>query len=432
MNSAEWHPEIESSLAGRKCLVATDVPFWKQANGSHSRIKELLRALHHAGVTVRVWYIGDSRSARQVAPREIPFVQWSWCERVTDRCVHWLPRRRTGDRVARHHAEGGQMSDVDPIAHFVDPAITRRFVAEVRRYQPDLVLCEYLSLAPLFDAITASTIPTQRQPLKLIDTHDVLSQRHAESTRTGLVSWLPVSADNELRWVAKFDLALAIRNADAHFFRKALPAERVIVVGHPALQSPEASLVAEECRFGILAGAGEPNLRGVHWLLESVWPAVVAAMPEATLTIAGGLGARLKTTPSYGSELIEHIRVQISSAHRVRVCGTVERLEDFYQGIDVGLNPVDIDSGLKIKSIETIGFGRPLITHPAGSIASQVPQAVQHLAATPQEFIEAMLSFREKQVRQATATQAAQYAKQYLSPRAVYRDLLRTLACHFE
>lgn len=432
MNSAEWHPEIVPSLAGRKCLVATDVPFWKQANGSHARIRELLRALHHAGIIVRVWYIGDSRSARQIAPREIPFVQWNWCERVTDRWAHWLPRRHARHRVAPNHAGTSRQSDGDPIAHFVDPAITRRFLAEVRRYQPDLVLCEYLSLAALFDAITASTIPTQRQPLKLIDTHDVLSQRHAESTRTGLVSWLPVSAENELRWVAKFDLALAIRDADAHFFRKALPAERVIVVGHPALQSPKASVVAEECRFGILAGAGEPNLRGVHWLLESIWPAVVAAMPEATLTIAGNLGARLKATPSYGSELIEHIRAQINTAQRVQVCGTVERLEDFYQGIDVGLNPVDIDSGLKIKSIETIGFGRPLITHLAGSIASQVPRGVQHLATTPQEFIEAMLSFREKQVRLATATQAARYAEQHLSPRAVYRDLLETLASRFQ
>jgi len=431
MKSVGWNPELDSRLKGRKCLVATDVPFWKQANGSHARILELLRALHHVGVSIRVWYIGDSRSARQDAPHRLPFIQWRWCERLTDRWVHWLPRKPASGQKPRHHARvTSRHSTTDPIASFVDPAIARRFLAEIRRYQPDLFLCEYLSLATLRDAIVSSTSNLSQQPLTLIDTHDVLSQRHAESTRTGLISWLPVSAETELRWASKFDVVMAIREADAQFFRQARPSEQVVVVGHPATSLPLPAAPSEGCRFGILAGAGEPNLRGVLWLLESVWPAVTSGMPDATLKIAGSLGARLGAEASYGCSFHERVRTLLMDAQRVELQGHVEKPESFYQSIDVGLNPVDVDSGLKIKCIETIGFGRPLVTHPSGSIGSEVPVSVQRLASTPEAFIDAMLSFREKQIRQSAATQAALYATEHLTPRTVYGPLLQSLSSH--
>ena len=48
--------------------------------------------------------------------------------------------------------------------------------------------------------------------------------------------------------------------------------------------------------------------------------------------------------------------------HNVRLLGRVDHVEDFYDVIDVVINPVQFGTGLKIKNAESLRYGKLLIT----------------------------------------------------------------------
>jgi glycosyltransferase involved in cell wall biosynthesis len=69
-----------------------------------------------------------------------------------------------------------------------------------------------------------------------------------------------------------------------------------------------------------------------------------------TLVIAGGVCDRIRDLAGDGIEII----------------GRVERLEDFYKSVDLVINPMMFGTGLKIKTVEALSFGAPLVSTRAG------------------------------------------------------------------
>jgi hypothetical protein len=50
-----------------------------------------------------------------------------------------------------------------------------------------------------------------------------------------------------------------------------------------------------------------------------------------------------------------------SVSHPFQLCGIVKSISEFYREIDVAINPMLGGTGLKIKSLEAMGFGKPLV-----------------------------------------------------------------------
>jgi glycosyltransferase involved in cell wall biosynthesis len=76
---------------------------------------------------------------------------------------------------------------------------------------------------------------------------------------------------------------------------------------------------------------------------------VLNAFPETELTIAGRVCEKIG-----------------NYAHCTKV-GQVENLAALYTAADVAINPILAGRGLKIKNIEAIGFGTPLVTTAVGA-----------------------------------------------------------------
>lgn len=71
--------------------------------------------------------------------------------------------------------------------------------------------------------------------------------------------------------------------------------------------------------------------------------------PEVGVTIAGGVCEKLTAVPG------------------IRLLGQVENLAPVYRSATVVVNPVLFGTGLKIKTIEALGFGKALVTTKAGA-----------------------------------------------------------------
>lgn len=87
-------------------------------------------------------------------------------------------------------------------------------------------------------------------------------------------------------------------------------------------------------------------------LVESIWPQIRRESPGATLRIAGRGMTDL---------------VGPSSGRGVDVVGEVESASAFLRGLSVLLYPIERGSGMKVKVLEAIASGVPVVTTPVGA-----------------------------------------------------------------
>ena len=95
-----------------------------------------------------------------------------------------------------------------------------------------------------------------------------------------------------------------------------------------------------------------PNTEAVLWLLEKVWKIVVKELPNAKLVLAGrGMPNSIKQKASSSITIIEN----------------VESSTEFYKTFDIMLVPLWSGSGLRIKLVEGLAYGKAIITTSIGA-----------------------------------------------------------------
>jgi glycosyltransferase involved in cell wall biosynthesis len=116
----------------------------------------------------------------------------------------------------------------------------------------------------------------------------------------------------------------------------------------PELYRPLATLDAPVA--GLIGTAvWPPTARAVRRLLTRVWPLVRRARPDARLLLAGR-GMERATFE------------QLPEDPSVQWCGRVDSAADFLRGIGVLLYPLTSGSGMKVKVLEALALGVPVVT----------------------------------------------------------------------
>jgi hypothetical protein len=236
-------------------------------------------------------------------------------------------------------------------------SLVARVAALHRERHYDAVLANYVWLGGVFQGLGAPP------PLRLIDTHDLFGDRRSVAEAAGLdPSWYFTSVAEEARGLARADLVIAIQDGEAAVLA-GRGARQVLVVGHappprflagPALPPPQAG-------YGLLASANPWNLAAVRAL-----DAAFAAGPPVDWLIAGKV---------VGQPDADH-----ALRARPRLMGPVARVEAFYDAVGCVLVPNTGGTGLKIKTVEALMSGRPVLgtahgfaglpaTHPAHAAA---------------------------------------------------------------
>jgi glycosyltransferase involved in cell wall biosynthesis len=97
--------------------------------------------------------------------------------------------------------------------------------------------------------------------------------------------------------------------------------------------------------------AWEPTARAMRRLVRGVWPRIHSRVPEARLLVAGRGVDALGLTAERGVELV----------------GEVPSAADFLSRLSVLVYPLDHGSGMKVKVLESIASGVPVVTTEAGA-----------------------------------------------------------------
>ena len=213
-------------------------------------------------------------------------------------------------------------------------SLCEHVAAVCRKHSYDAVIVNYVWLSKILDALP----PT----LKVIDTHDLFGDRHLVAEASALEPrWYFTTIAEENLGFARADIVIGIQSVESARIA-ARHSGRTITVGHPIephFLLRRRSKSEPAFRFGYI-GSGNPfNV------------ASVAAL-DRTIAETGGLSWALAGTIS---------RRQLDLVSHPYRMGMVDRLTDFYDHVDCVLNPMMGGTGLKIKTIEALAFGRPII-----------------------------------------------------------------------
>lgn len=361
----------------RRILIATDVPFWRKSTGAQQRIDALVRYLADESFEIRTFFLGqtgtgqftktdrdliaklsldvDQRSS-ETPPRNI-LKKVGW---YADATLNQL--RQLGGLQDKAKSENAEYESLE-LKDFHWPWAVTAFKESVDDFQPDFILTEYIKLAYLLEGLSGH----QRDSVKcLVDTHDVLHLRCQQFHERGFSHWIKIDRSEEAAALAKFDVIVAIQEEEAELFRELSPDNQVIVCGHlpainpnPPTQSPVVPVNPDVITVGYLASTNDSNLEAIQRFLSEVWEPL--SQPELVtqtlrLVIAGSVCSALKNIDAISK------MTSLNPNAYIRLVGRVDDVEDFYDSVDLVVNPVEFGTGLKIKTVEAIGFGKPVLS----------------------------------------------------------------------
>jgi succinoglycan biosynthesis protein ExoO len=363
--------DFRSVRTGRYAVLVTDRTLMPATRGNRVRIMGLIRCLRAAGWSIAV--VGSDVGRLDEVGAEVD-------DLVIVRAAHSL--------------NGG-----NPASFMVQPY--RRAVAQIAAaLRAEVVIAEYAWLAPAL----ANLPGTVR---RYVDCHDLLHERRRRFIAAGLDPWIDCSKQEERRLLRYADVLIAIQHRDATQLKRLLPDKRVVCL-LPYIDLPPNFQPVSSDSFTVLAGgADHAGNKGICEFAGKPWQNIIDAIPQARLKVFGSIGAQLPITDG------------------VEALGIVNDLYKQYQSVAVVVCPVAVGTGLKIKMIEALRFGKAIVATEAA--AEGLPPATTQSWITVGSVTECAVAvatlLRNPSARKQLEKAAFAYGQKYLSKETAVAEL---------
>ena len=187
---------------------------------------------------------------------------------------------------------------------------------------------------------------------KILDTHDKFSERRQLLESQGIApEFFYTTAEQEAIALDRADLVWAIKEQEAEFFRS-ISNTPVITVPHiePQRHIQRKQLPADKdyLVLGMIGGRNSINVRNTWAFLDKAIPRFRKYLAPIKIKLAGSMCADLS---------------ELEGKAGIELMGRVQDVEDFYTAIDIAVVPMTFSTGLKIKAVEALTTGLPLIAH---------------------------------------------------------------------
>jgi len=297
----------------------------------------------------------------------------------------------------------------------------------------DIVQVEGIEMAPY--GLMVLERRAGGRPKVIYDAHNAeyLLQRRAFETDLHHLKRWPSAIYSLIQWrrLARFerrvcrlaDAVVAVSEADAAALRPWCRSEPLVVPNgvdvtryHPGLGD---TLPLEHPAI-VFTGKMDfrPNVDAVLWFYDEVWPLVRREEPKAVFYIVGH-------SPH---KALDRLRADAS----VRITGYVADILPYFGGADVYVVPMRIGGGTRLKVLEAMAAGLPLVSTRLGAEGIHLVEGEHALLADdPKAFAEAIVFLLRDRTRAAALGQAARafvmahYAWAHLTPalEALYERL---------
>lgn len=328
---------------------------WPPTGGAEKRTLRLLEAMDRAGATPHVLTADASVEAGAALRGR------GWTVELAA-----APPPSLSDRVRQHAGRR-------PSPYL--PDVARRLRASATA-PPAFVQIEHVMAGYYFDAHPSAPV--------VLSTHNVDSEMLetiARDRRPLSTAWARdwnrslATASTERRTARRADAVLCVSEHDAEHFAR-LGARTVLV---PNGVDDEVFAVGEPppgredvLFFGRLDYP--PNDHGLRRFLDEVWPLVAAERPAARLRVVGaGLGGTASAA--------------VSRSPRAEAVGMVPDILEELAGCSVVVVPIWQGGGTRLKVLEALGAGRPIVGTALGVSGIGVKAGVHaYVAEGPRDF----------------------------------------------
>lgn len=241
------------------------------------------------------------------------------------------------------------------ISRFNKSSLKKDLALLLKETAYDMIHFEGLFVSPLLQTAREFN-PHAVCALRAHNVEHVIWQRQSRQA-TGLKKWYLSKlaeklADYENHVVPLFNVVIPISNIDEPYFNALGCNTFVNSTGIIMDKDETLKEIAPQKVFHLGSLDWAPNIEGLEWFSSKVWPKVLAQIPEAEFYIAG------KNKP----ENVEKI-----SGKNTYIIGEVPSAKDFMQAHGVMIVPLLSGSGMRIKVVEGMSYGCPILSTPVGA-----------------------------------------------------------------
>lgn len=305
------------------------------------------------------------------------------------------------------------------VSRFVSPAFSRLLADILRQEKFDIIQLETLYLAPYIPVIRQHS-----QALVVMRAHNVeheIWHRMAANCKPGIKRWYLSHLANRLEHYEReqlrhIDLLITMTQRDRErFLAMGYQGDSIVAPIGMELQAyqPAAKELPPADSLGFIGSLDwMPNLEGLNWFLEEVWPMVRSIHPSARLRVAGrNTPAALKRRNIPGVEFLGEVRsaVKFINDHQILVV------------------PLLSGSGMRVKILEGLFLGKTVITTTVGMEGIDARQGEEILLAdSPADFARCIaLCLKDPEFARRIGRQAHTFASSNYDSRKIALQVLQ-------
>jgi succinoglycan biosynthesis protein ExoO len=275
-----------------------------------------------------------------------------------------------------------------PARHSITVPLLSRDTQFLERYvrgRADALILDYAFLTPCIKFAGESKTPA------IVIMHDLFSAVIPDLRKVAEDQYVPeISESEEMDLLSAADLVVAIQDEEASVVRDRLPQQRVIVAPMAAEAADHAS-PGDSDTILFVASNTLPNADGLRWFIDNVWGRIRASRSDVRFLVAGSVAW------SYAP-----------AVQGVEYLGIVSDLRRLYERAAVIVSPLRVGSGLKVKLIEGLGWGKAMVVTPTSvrGVEQIVGNAVL-VAETADAFATNVLCLLESEAMRRRYAEAA-------------------------
>lgn len=210
--------------------------------------------------------------------------------------------------------------------------ISQKYLQLETLYNFDAVIVNYYYLSKVLNYVKTKK--------KALLTHDSFSMYPK-----GHKAIFYLTQENERKALLRAPYTFAVQEEEATFFKTLVPENKVLTtyIKLPFINQP----AVYNHNIVYLSGVSQFNKDGLDWFIQTVFPELKLRYNDIKLKIAGNICKMLN---------------DYSKDPCIELVGRVDNPSDFFSKADIAINPTLQGTGLKIKTMESLAYGKVTIT----------------------------------------------------------------------
>jgi glycosyltransferase involved in cell wall biosynthesis len=365
-------------------------------DGESIAVTYLSNALHQLGCEITLLSMNTSKHYTDISSLPADFNHYKEIH-VTplDNSVRWIDAFRNLFSRDSYH-----------VSRFICEDFKNKLIELLHKNEYDVVQLETLYLAPYIDVIKqhSNALITMRAHNVEFEIWERITSNTTFLPKRWYLSYLTSKLRRyELEHLNKYDYLVAVSERDLRKFKN-------LGYKNGAISSPIGLDLKNYARKNFTSSSRDicfigaldwiPNMEGLMWFINQVWPELSARYPDLRFHVAG------RNTPASILQL---------KASNMVIHGEVADAISFVDAHAIMIVPLFSGSGMRVKILEGMALGKVVVTTPLGKEGIHAENGLHLLEAdSPMAFVDRISDVLEGKIdKDAMGIEARKFVEDY-------------------